>query len=103
MVNFVAAVAYHFCLALPAAFTQPGDPRLADPLMYPGTTKLQYPMESLWSVKTPNGQIQQLLTNYPVSSGVRYVSGSGDSRGKRRESTDGRCPKGDSLGDLTNG
>ena len=24
MVNFVAAVPYHFCLALPAAFTQPG-------------------------------------------------------------------------------
>ena len=23
--NVVAAVAYHFCLALPAAFTQPGD------------------------------------------------------------------------------
>ena len=25
LVNFVAAVAYHFCLSLPAAFTQPGD------------------------------------------------------------------------------
>ena len=24
LVNFVAAVAYHFCLSLPAAFTQPG-------------------------------------------------------------------------------
>ena len=30
MVNFVAAVAYHFCLALPAAFTQPGT-RLLEP------------------------------------------------------------------------
>ena len=29
MVNFVAAVAYHFCLAWPAAFTQPGDHLLA--------------------------------------------------------------------------
>ena len=28
--NFVAAVAYHFCLALPAAFTQPGDHLLAE-------------------------------------------------------------------------
>ena len=30
-VNFVPAVAYHFCLALPAAFSQPGDRLLADP------------------------------------------------------------------------
>ena len=26
LVNFVAAVAYHICLALPVAFTQPGGP-----------------------------------------------------------------------------
>ena len=25
LVNFVLAVSYHFCLRLPAAFTQPGD------------------------------------------------------------------------------
>ena len=31
MVNFVTAVAYHFCLALPAAFTQPGNHLLAEP------------------------------------------------------------------------
>ena len=31
LVNFVAAVAYHFCLALPAAFTQPGVHLLAEP------------------------------------------------------------------------
>ena len=31
LVNFVAAVAYHFCLALPAAFTQSGGHLLADP------------------------------------------------------------------------
>ena len=30
LVNFVPAVAYPFCLALPAAFTQPGDRLLAD-------------------------------------------------------------------------
>ena len=29
LVNFVTALAYHFCLALPAAFTQPGDHLLA--------------------------------------------------------------------------
>ena len=31
LVNFVTALAYHFCLALPAAFTQPGDHLLAEP------------------------------------------------------------------------
>ena len=30
MVKFVPAVAYHFCLSLPAAFTQPGDHLLAE-------------------------------------------------------------------------
>ena len=29
--NFVTALAYHFCLALPATFTQPGDHLLAEP------------------------------------------------------------------------
>ena len=31
LVNFINAVAYHFCLSLPAAFTQPGRSLLADP------------------------------------------------------------------------
>ena len=31
MVNFVAALVYHLCLALPAAFTQPGAHLLAKP------------------------------------------------------------------------
>ena len=31
LVNFVTAVAYHFCLSLPAAFTRPGDHLLAEP------------------------------------------------------------------------
>ena len=31
MVNFVAVVAYHFCLALPAAVTQPGVHLIAEP------------------------------------------------------------------------
>ena len=30
LVNFVAAVGYYFCLALPAAFTQPGTCLLAE-------------------------------------------------------------------------
>ena len=32
LVNFVAAVAYHFCLALPVAITQPSARLLADAL-----------------------------------------------------------------------
>ena len=31
LVNFATALAYHFCLALPAAFTQPADQLLAEP------------------------------------------------------------------------
>ena len=31
LVNFDAALAYHFCLALPAAFSQPRDHLLAEP------------------------------------------------------------------------
>ena len=31
LVNFVTALAYHFCPALPPVFTQPGDYLLADP------------------------------------------------------------------------
>ena len=31
LVNFVTAVAYHFCLNLPRAFSQPGARGLADP------------------------------------------------------------------------
>ena len=34
LVNFVLAIAYHFCLALPAAFTPPGDHLLAKPCTY---------------------------------------------------------------------
>ena len=31
LVNFVPALAYHFCLNLPAAFTQPGARLLVEP------------------------------------------------------------------------
>ena len=33
LVNFVNALAYHLCQALPAAFMQPGDHLLAEPCM----------------------------------------------------------------------
>ena len=35
LVNFVTAVAYHLCLALPAGFTQPGRSLFADPCTEP--------------------------------------------------------------------
>ena len=35
-VNFVAALAYHFCLALAVTFTQPGDHLLVEPCMSTG-------------------------------------------------------------------
>ena len=35
LVNFVTAVVYHFCQALPAAFTQPGDSLFAQPCIPP--------------------------------------------------------------------
>ena len=34
LVNFVTAVAYHLCLSLPAAFTQPGAHLVAEPRPY---------------------------------------------------------------------
>ena len=34
LVKFVIALAYHFCLALPAAFTQPGACLFAEPCIY---------------------------------------------------------------------
>ena len=34
LVNFVPALAYHFCLNLPAAFTKPGASTLADLCMF---------------------------------------------------------------------
>ena len=37
LVNFVTAIAYHFCIALPAAFTQPEDHLLAEPCRYVAT------------------------------------------------------------------
>ena len=35
MVNFVTALACHFCLALPAAFTQPGEHLFVEPCTGP--------------------------------------------------------------------
>ena len=34
LVNYVPALAYHLCLDLPAAFTQPGDHLLAEPCIF---------------------------------------------------------------------
>ena len=41
LVNFVTALAYNFCLALPAAFTQTGNHHLAE--LCTCTAKFEYP------------------------------------------------------------
>ena len=41
LVRFVPAVACHFCLALPAAFTQPGAHLLADPFIEKGDCEIE--------------------------------------------------------------
>ena len=43
LVNFVPVVAHHFCLALPAAFTQPGAQLLAHPCNIQGSAKRRFP------------------------------------------------------------
>ena len=53
--NFVAALAYHFCLALPAAFTQPGYHLLAVPCILVSNAAMipQVLKAILWQI-TPN-------------------------------------------------
>ena len=41
LVNFITALAYHFCLALPAVFTQPGGHLLAEPYIASSQTAAQ--------------------------------------------------------------
>ena len=41
LVSFVTSLAYHFCLALPSEFTQPGDHLLAEPCMRPQSCGLE--------------------------------------------------------------
>ena len=41
LVNFITAVAYHFCLSLPAAFTQPGSHILAEPCSDKSLSRMQ--------------------------------------------------------------
>ena len=42
LVNFITALAYHFCLDLPAAFTQPRDHLIAEPRTILGTAHLAF-------------------------------------------------------------
>ena len=48
LVTFGSAVAYHFCLALPAAFTQPGDHLFAEPC---NICCLETPPKGQWGVR----------------------------------------------------
>ena len=64
--NFVPAVGYHFCLALPAVFTQPGDRLLAEPCISETWFKgycLKCPLCQIRSISglNPDGPLQALL------------------------------------------
>ena len=50
MVNFVPAVAYHFCLALHAEFTQPGDHLLSEPCTMPTRTAAVPGMQNMSNI-----------------------------------------------------
>ena len=52
LVNFVAAVAYHLCLSLPAAFTQPSQSLLAKPCAY-DTSWHRLRLRSGWKLYFP--------------------------------------------------
>ena len=54
LVNFVTAVAYHLYLALPAAFTQPGDHHLAESTFFVQNIS-RFPIHNLTGEKRDSG------------------------------------------------
>ena len=52
LVNFIIALAYHFCLALPAAFTQPRYHLLAEPCILSFIVKVESPFLRLVQPKS---------------------------------------------------
>ena len=56
LVNFVPAVAYHICLALSAAFTQPGNHLLAEPCVSLSPCSVQNPFRNYGGHERRNGQ-----------------------------------------------
>ena len=94
MVNFITAVAYHFCLALPAAFTQPGDHLFAEPswkrrrplpdlFMHTATDRprpetLQIRLQSRWRGDGGGGKRRRWIPSLASRSRPYKVDGSGN-------------------------
>ena len=80
LVNSVPAVAYHFCPPLPAAFTQPGDHLVADPMVIYVTSYVHGPLMHFFQealsgssrrpVVTPRGRYANVCTLHCALSGV---------------------------------
>ena len=70
-VNFVPALAYHFCLALPAAFTQPGNGNSAQPCT-PVSLTSSLSSSSLFSFLSPSlrSQFSERQIIFPRNSGL---------------------------------
>ena len=79
MVNFVPAVAYHFCcLALPAVFTHSGECRLAEPCRFPVQINIATAFSNLKSKisieRIPVGQHHRVARR--AGEGEEVVAGS---------------------------
>ena len=72
LTNFVTADAYHFCLALPAAFTQPEDHILAEPCIRTGGSPPLPYKRHLWTV--PCADRRERETASPSDVNVRYFA-----------------------------
>ena len=58
LVNFVPALPYHFCLKLPAAFTQPGARLLVEPCMPHSNRTPPHEIADLFDFGTACGRIK---------------------------------------------
>ena len=90
LVNFVTALAYHFCLALPAAFTQPGDHLLAEPCRLrrplsprPPSPSLSVLVSHMWRFSRRRGALQIRSHVFPTSFFTRERGAKRTGRGVR--------------------
>ena len=78
--NFVPALAYHFCLALPAEFSQPGKRLFAGPCSIPFDRTLRQTSECTHKISKKGkgrGEIVSLRGYYPIcnlSKSVRNIN-----------------------------
>ena len=77
MVNFVTAVAYHVCLALPAAFTQPGARLLAEPCT---VSSCRWAVPELWCMTETDLTLLELEREFVGEMGRIEDDGSDELR-----------------------